>query len=261
VTRAVATLLLVSLLCGGAHASASRPLVRHIVVIVFENRDPEDVTPRTAPAFSALASKYVRLANYHAVAHPSLPNYVAMISGSTHGITSDCTTCTVRGRTIGDQLERAGRTWGVYAEGYSSSPRYAKKHVPFLYFETGTAHVYPLSRFDPQAPPDFAFVVPDLCHDMHDCSVRVGDGWLKRFVGPLLRVPATAVFVVFDESEGGHSAAARVPAIVVGSAVRGGVAATRRHDHYALLRTIEDALGLPHLGAAAQAPSMAEIWR
>ena len=65
---------------------------------------------------------------------------------------------------------------------FRPAPRFAKKHVPFLYFASGASHVRSLSRFDPQRLPDFAFVVPNLCHDMHDCTVATGDAWLKRFV-------------------------------------------------------------------------------
>src|SRR5207247_11474253 len=143
----------------------------------------------TAPTFTSLGRQYARLTNYFGVTHPSLPNYLALVSGSTHGITDDCTSCSVGGMTIGDQLTRAHRTWNAYAEGYPAGARFRKKHVPFLYFRGGASHVLPLSRFDVRNLPAYAFVVPDLCNDMHDCPVATGDTWLKRFVRPLLPVP------------------------------------------------------------------------
>jgi phosphatidylinositol-3-phosphatase len=191
------------------------------------------------------------------VSHPSLPNYLALVSGSTHGITSDCTTCSVTGSTLGDQLDAAGLTWNAYAEGYPSSPRFAKKHEPFLYFAHDVSHVKPLSAFDPKRLPTFALVTPDLCDDMHDCSIATGDGWLKRFVTPLLRVPSTAIFVVFDEGTSGND----VAAFVYGTAVRRGSVFARSTDHYGLLRTLEEAWGLPLLGRAATAHAITGIWR
>ena len=206
---------------------------------------------------TALGIRNARLTNYFAVTHPSLPNYLALVSGSTHGITNDCTECSVSGESIGDQLTRAGRSWAAYAEGFPSAPGFAKKHVPFLYFASGTSHVRSLSRFDPQRLPDFAFVVPNLCHDMHDCPVAVGDAWLKRFVKPLLAVEDTVVFVVFDEGLHGN----HIAAFALGTAVRPHAVFGRRVDHYSLLATIEDMFGLPRLGAARAARPITGIWR
>ncbi len=62
------------------------------------------------------------------------------------------------------------------------------------------------------------------------------------------------MIITWDESEGSSS---RIPTIVIGPTVPVGTVATQRFDHYALLRTTEDILGLPHLQAAASAPSMA----
>ena len=220
-------------------------------MIVFENKDPSQVDARSAPTFASLGRRYARITHYTAVSHPSLPNYLALVSGSTHGIHNDCTSCSVTGSTIGDQLTRAGRTWAAYAEGYPSSPRFAKKHMPFLYFPHGADHVVPLTRFKATALPEFAFVVPDLCNDMHDCPVATGDAWLKRFVPPLLALPNTVVFVIFDEGTTTEGGGGRVVALALGSAVRPGAVFARPTNHYGLLRTIEDAWGLPRLGRAA----------
>jgi hypothetical protein len=251
-------LLLTSVLAIAAGGGAPQaPSPAHIVVIVLENKDASQITASSAPALTTLGLRYARLTNYFAVSHPSLPNYIALVSGSTHGVTNDCTTCSVAGESIGDQLTRAGRSWAVFAEGFPSGSGFAKKHVPFLYFAHGADHVRSLSRFDPQHPPDFAFVVPNLCHDMHDCSIATGDAWVKRFVSPLLDVPDTVVFVVFDEGERGN----QVAALALGTAVRPHSVFTRRVDHYGLLRTIEQMQGLPLLGAAAKATTIDGIWK
>jgi acid phosphatase len=244
-----------ALATGGAAQNLPSPA--HVVVIVLENKDASEINTRSAPALTSLGVRYARLTNYFAVTHPSLPNYLALVSGSTHGITNDCTACSVDGQSIGDQFAGAGRSWAAYAEGFPSGPRFAKKHVPFVYFAGGATHVLPLSRFDPHRLPDFAFVVPNLCHDMHDCSVAAGDAWLSRFVTPLLAVRDTVVFVVFDEgSRGNH-----VAAFALGTAVRPRSAFTGRVGHYGLLRTIEDMFGLPRLGAARTVRPITGIWR
>jgi hypothetical protein len=253
----LAVLVAGALAIGAGGSARELPSPAHVVVIVFENKDASQINARSAPTFTALGRRYARLTNYFAVTHPSLPNYLALVSGSTHGITNDCTTCSIAGESIGDQLTRAGRSWVAYAEDYPSGVGFAKKHLPFLYFRRVAAHIRSLSQFRPQNLPDFAFVVPNLCHDMHDCSVATGDAWLKRFVAPLLRVPDTVVFVVFDEGTGSN----HVAALALGTAVRPQAVFTRRVDHYGLLRTIEDMFALPPLGAAADARSISGIWK
>jgi hypothetical protein len=242
--------------------SAAVPRLAHVVVVVFENRERGDVLGSgQAPTFDRLAAAYAQASNYRAVAHPSLPNYLALISGSTHGVTNDCTNCLQSGPTIGTELTRAGRTWGAYAEGYPSSSGFAKRHEPFLYFPGGASHVHGLDALRPSALPAFAFVSPDLCHDAHDCSLATADSWLKQFVTPLLRVPRTAVFVVFDEGTSDVGGGGVVPMIAAGTSVRPHSRYTQPTGHYGLLRTIEDALGVPPLGAAARARPFTGIWR
>jgi acid phosphatase len=250
--------VVVSLGAGGAEPA---PFLEHVVVIVFENKDPSQVNARSAPTFTSLGRRYARMTRYTAVSHPSLPNYLALASGSTHGVRTDCTRCSFPGPTIGDQLTSAGLTGVAYAEGYPSSKRFAKKHVPFLYFPRGADHVVPLARFDAKALPQFALVVPDLCNDMHDCPVATGDAWLKRFATPLLKVPNTVVFVIFDEGTTKEGGGGRVLALALGTAVRPGAVFARPTNHYGLLGTIEDAWGLPRLGRAKTATSIQGIWR
>jgi hypothetical protein len=272
-----ALLLAAVVFCSGGQA-APRPVPQldHAIVVVLENKQRDKVLGNpAAPAFNAFAANGAVLAGYRGVTHPSLPNYLALVSGSTHGIASDCTSCTVRGRSLADTLEAKRRTWKTYAEGLPrpgwTGPlrgRYAKRHVPFLYFSTVLSkparlrRVVPLSQLSRDLAakrlPDFALVVPDLCHDMHDCPVATGDAWLKRFLPRLLRLPNTAVFVVFDESD---SLDPRVPGLVIGTAVRPGSQFRPRLSHYGLLRTIEDAWGLARLGRSASVGPITGIWR
>jgi phosphatidylinositol-3-phosphatase len=246
----------------GDSAARKIPPLAHVVVIVFENHERTDILGSpSAPTFTRLASRYAHASAYYAVAHPSLPNYLALISGSTHGVTDDCTDCPQSGPTIGTQLSARRRPWAAYAEGYPNGSRFAKKHVPFLYFPGGAAHVLPLQRFDPHRLPAYALVVPDLCHDMHDCSVQTADRWLHHFIPPLLTSKKTAIFIVFDEGTTDRMGGGNVALVIAGTAARRHAAFTTTTSHYGLLRTIESALGLPLLGRARSATPLTGIWR
>ena len=104
-----------------APRSVRVPAFTHVVVVVFENHEASSISGNPdAPTFNALARRYATLTNYDGVAHPSLPNYLALVSGSTQGISSDCTDCIVRAASLADTLGRAGKTWKTYAEGLPS---------------------------------------------------------------------------------------------------------------------------------------------
>jgi len=257
------------------------PHFTHIVLVVFENEGAAAIEGNpSAPTFNALARRYATLTNYDAVAHPSLPNYLALVSGSTHGITSDCTDCVVEARSLADTLAAAGKTWKTYAEdlpypGFTggSAGRYAKKHDPFLYFRDVVDSRFRRDRVVPfpqlardlaqRRLPDFSLVVPNLCDDMHDCSVATGDAWLKARVVPLLRSPELrggVVFVVFDEGTSDTGGGGRVDALALGPTVRHGVRFTKPTNHYGLLRTIEDAWKLPRLGFSRTGTPIGGIW-
>ena len=268
---------------GGDRVATPVPRLGRVVVVVFENKARDRVLGNAdAPTFAKLARTYATLTNYRAVAHPSLPNYLALVSGSTQGITDDCTSCVVVSRSLADTVEGAGRSWKTYAEGLPQpgftgpfAGRYAKKHNPFVYFRNILSAAARLSRIVPFSAfrrdlaagtlPDYSLVVPNLCNDMHDCSVATGDRWLGRFLAPLLRskqLRGGAVFVVFDESDDSSvGGGGIVPAFVVGPLVRAGARSAIALDHYSLLRTIEDGWGLPYLGASAAARPITGIWK
>jgi phosphatidylinositol-3-phosphatase len=279
--RLTAALLLASaaLLGGASAAAAPIPAFEHVIVVVFENKETSSVLGSpAAPTFNLYARVYARMTRYYAVSHPSLPNYLALVSGSTFGVRTDCVDCTFGARTLADTIEASGRTWKTYAESLpragflgAASGLYAKKHNPLSYFPPITDDPERAKRIVPAEQlshdlaagrlPDFAFVVPNMCDSMHDCSVTVGDRWLRRTIAPLLRVPNTVVFVTFDEGTTGAHGGGHVTTLAVGTAVRRHCAFTRVTDHYGLLRTIEDAWGLPRLGRSAHATPITGIWR
>lgn len=275
---ALLTLWLVCVL-PAAGATPRVPPFEHVVVIVFENKESGRVigSPQ-APTFNSYAERYAKLTRYYAVTHPSLPNYLALVSGSTQGITTNCTKCSISARTLADTIEESGRSWKTYAEGLprpgflgAVSGRYAKKHNPFVYFRNVTANPARRTRVVPftqlardlraQQVPDFTLVVPDMCNSMHDCEVSVGDAWLRRAVPSLLKLPNTVIFVLFDEGATSVRGGGHIPALALGTAVRPRSRFTAVIDHYGVLRTIEEAWGLPLLGRSARARPITGIWR
>jgi acid phosphatase len=147
-----------------------------------------------------------------------------------------------------------------------------KSRMPFLYFRDAHAlrSTAPISAFfrDLRAHrlPKFSLVVPDLCHDMHSCTIAKGDAWMQGFLRALLRPGAlrrTALFVIFDEARriDRRGGGGRVAAIVAGPLVKPHSVSTAPLDHYSLLRTIEDAWNLPLLGHSATARPITGIWR
>ena len=177
------------------------------------------------------------------------------------------------GESVFAQAASAGLTWRSYEESMPSPCRltpsggYAVKHNPAAYFTAMRA----ACRADdvPLAPalasdiaagrlPSFAFITPNLCHDTHDCPVATGDGWLSTWVarlldGPDYRAGTTVVVITWDEGVG---SANRMPTIVIAPTVPSGTVSHQAFDHYSLLRTTEELLGLPALGRARAAASM-----
>jgi acid phosphatase len=255
------------------------PRFGHAVVVVFENHSARRILDHAGSPFRWLAHRYALLRRYDAVAHPSLPNYLALVSGSTQGVHHDCTRCAFPGPSLADTLAARGLSWRTYAEHLPLYLRLGvgitgpeKARLPFLYFPA--AHTprstAPLTAFfrDLRARrlPSFSLVIPDLCHDMHSCSVAKGDAWMTAFLRAVLRPGAlrrTALFFVFDESRRADTrgGGGRVAAIVAGPLVRPHSVSNAPLDHYSLLRTIEDAWRLPLLGHSATARPITGIWR
>jgi acid phosphatase len=240
-----------------------------VVVAVFENKDAEALAG--APFLSGLASRGTLFTDAHGVTHPSQPNYLALFSGSTQGVTGDSCPQSFSAGNLAAQLLAAGRSFTGYSEGLPAvgstdcrSDRYARKHNPWANFPALPASVnQPLTAMpaDPAQLPTVSFVVPDQCNDMHDCSVATGDDWARRHLGPYADWAAThdsLLVVTFDEDDGTQDN--RIPTFVVGAGVRAGTS-SQRIDHYSMLRTIEDMYGLPPLGQAATASPITGIWQ
>ena len=256
------------------------PAFTHVYLIVMENHGLSAILGSgDAPYLNSLIARYGLATDYRAVAHPSEPNYLALFSGSTQGVTDDGVH-DISARTIADQLDGAGRSWRVFAQnaptdcfqGYSASGgpdgpgTYARKHEPAISF-TGIsgnaarcANITDLAHFDPAAA-DYELIVPNMCNDMHDCGVAQGDRFLSGFVPWILDSAAWerggVLFVTWDEGSGSEP----VATLVIAPDVPAGYRSSVSHDHYSLLRTIEDAWGLPCLAHTCSANDMAEFFR
>lgn len=237
----------------------------HVFVIVMENRSYAQVAGNGYIA--RLAAQYGVATDYHGVGHPSLPNYLALTSGSTWGITDDGFHALPAGG-IGSQLTAAGIDWRAYMEGmtrscFNSPYPYALKHNPFAYYGAACPpEVVPFTRFASDMSgrvPRFVWITPDLCHDGHDCSNGVADGWLEQTVPQILSTSAWqdhgVLFITWDE---GEDSANTVLTLVI-QPNPPAHESKRPYNHYSLLATIEDELRVPRLGAAVQADPMSDL--
>jgi hypothetical protein len=267
-----------------AHASTTS----RVIVVVEENHSiGQLIGSLQAPFVNRLAATGTLLTSYFAITHPSLPNYIAMVSGDTQGITSDCGGCNIDAPNLTDQLEAAGISWKAYMEGLPApcsdahtAGAYAKKHDPFMYFDSirrdpgRCAKVVPLDRLDADLQagrlPRFMFITPNQDHDMHGTGrggndaalIGTADGWLEGLYGKLAGSSAwredTWLVVTWDEGDraggrtgccGGLATGGNVATIIAGPRVKPG-RDDATYTHYSLLRSIEARFHLPYLDHA-----------
>ena len=250
----------------GTDASANptpspTPAAKHVFVIVLENTSYQLALQQ--PYIASVAKQYAVATSYSSVANPSLPNYLAMTSGSTWGIRDDGYH-RLPASGIGDQLTAAGISWKAYMEGFTgdcfNSPYpYALKHNPFAYYGGACpANVVPMTDLATDLTgdtPQLSWITPGLCNDGHDCGVRAADRWLSQVVPQITSSPAWqkngVLFITWDESSAGDN---RVALLVVSPSLRGPIATPL--DHFSLSATISDQLGVARLGDAQQATSL-----
>ena len=254
----------------GSPSGTPRGRWDHVVVVIMENHSYSDIIAnRAAPYLNSLASKGVSFSNARGTAHPSQPNYLALFSGSTQGVTDDHCLPRLGADNLGNQLRAAGFSFIGYSEslpgagyrGCSSAP-YAKRHNPWVDFTNLPDSVnQPLTAFpaDPSKLPTLSFVIPNVANDMHDGSVTQGDTWLREhFASYSSWAPAHRSLLLITWDEDDRSALNHVPTIAVGYGVRTGTD-TEPITHYRLLRTLEDAYGLAPLGGAQTTTAIASL--
>lgn len=218
---------------------------------------------------ATLASTYRVAGNYHAVAHPSVPNYLALTSGSTWGVEDDSYRVLPK-QDLGSQLTTAGVSWRAYMEGLTdrgclrSPVPYDPGHNPFAFY--GGACPSNVVPFDSLATdltgdtPRFVWITPDRCHDTHDCNVSAGDDWLSQVVPQITSSAAWkrdgVLFITWDEDDGSTDNQVLTLVIQPGKDHK---TSNRLYTHYSLLATVEDLLGVGRLGQAERAAAMTDL--
>lgn len=289
------TLLLGAVAIGGCGASdaapgsakpaaskvAQAPSGSHTVLIVLENHELDEVIGASdAPYLNQLAAQGALAVNYHAITHPSLPNYLALAGGSTFGVSEDCTDCLASGPNLATQLSASGKSWRAYMGAMprrcfagAEAGEYAKRHNPFMYFPSVTSDPSLCARDVPETElrpdlahrrlPAFAWISPGLCDDAHSCGFSSADQYLLRIVPRLLGAlgPDGLLAITFDEGTTNAgccdgAAGGRIATILLGPRVRGGARLHAAYSQYSLLATIEDRFGLARLRNARAAPAL-----
>lgn len=265
------------------------PAFDHVIWVVLENRNYDEVIgyPKL-PYFNKLAKENVLLDQYFAVRHPSLPNYIALVSGDTFHIATDCINCFVKGENLADRIEAAGHTWKTYQEDMPSAcfignfGQYAQKHNPFIYFdsirldaERCQRSIVPLDELKRDLAenklPDFALISPNLCHSGHDCSAEKVDQWLQQTIEPLRSAPQlganSLIVITYDEAKpfnmrgccGAFSrGGGRVATVLISPLAKTQFVDSTQYSHYSLLKTLLIAWSMPDL-ASTGSPSTTPI--
>jgi hypothetical protein len=277
--------------CGSATAPPAGGYTHVIWVLMENNSYGSIIGSPSAPYINSLAQACGLATNYHNISHPSLPNYVGMTSGlsltALKPFKTDCNPskkCSTSAPSIFGQ----GESWKAYEEDMpsncapSNSGEYAVRHNPPPYFTTLSSSCptsdVPYTQLATDLSsgnlPAFSFVTPNLIDDMHDGTVADGDTWLSNnlpviFNSPEYQSGNTAVFVTWDEGEGGTSndcatnttdIGCHVATLVISPSTAPGTTSSVLFNHYSLLRTAEDLLNLPALGLAASNQSMASAF-
>jgi phosphatidylinositol-3-phosphatase len=249
----------------------SVPRFPKVAVLFLENHGYRQIIGSShAPFLNKLARQGALATHYYGIAHPSLPDYLALLTGSTGGVTSDCNTCATRAPSLPGQLQAAHISWRAYFEGIPSAGYegrgvgdYTKHYNPFAYSEqvgdgADRTHVvgFGALRRDLRRGrlPRFSWIAPDLLHDGHDASVRASDRFVARIEPRIVDAlgPHGVLFVGWDEAQGTVGPrGGRVALIAIGPGARSHARVSSPADHYSLLATLEAGLRLPALGHAA----------
>ncbi len=254
-----------------ARAQNGVPQPDHVLIVIEENHSfGQIIGSSSAPYINALAAQGALFTSSYAIRHPSEPNYLALFSGSTHGVSDDSCPHTFASANLASELFDAGLSFTGFSEsmpqaGYKgcTSGGYARKHNPWVNFTNVPASAnLPFTSLptDFSQLPTVAIVVPNLDNDMHDGSVGRGDGWLRDHLDPYIQWAMTnnSLFILtWDEGRNGTDN--RIVTLFVGSMVQPGIYCERT-DHYGLLRTLLDMYGLAAIDKTTNAAPITSAW-
>ena len=252
--------------------------VRKVLVVIEENHSLSQMRSGMPYTFS-LARHYGYASDYHALRHPSLPNYLAVAGGHMFGVDDDDPPAShpIGSPSVFGQALAAGKSAGAYMDSMPTacaredSGPYAVRHNPWTYF-TGErsdclAHDQTMAHLAPDVAagrlPQVGMVTPDKCHDAHDCPLSTADAWFKKLMttvtsGPDWKSGHLAVVLTADEDD--HDNQGNVVLTTVIHPSQSHHVVHSRLTHYSLTRLYDEVAGLPPLGEAAAAPSIAKAF-
>jgi phosphatidylinositol-3-phosphatase len=249
----------------------------HVVIVIEENKAYKQIIGNpSAPYINALAKKGALFTRSYAVAHPSQPNYLALFSGDTHGVTGNHCPVSMTGPNLASELARKGLSFRIYSEslplaGFTGcgAGDYVRKHNPAANWQGTNVAAdmnIPFAAFprDYSDLPTLSIVVPNQRNDMHDWelsgAIARGDQWLMEHVAPYVNWAEKnngLLILTWDEDDG--SGDNQIVTIFVGPMVRAGTHDSRI-DHYSVLRTVTDIYGLRPLGMTARRVAIKGLW-
>ena len=260
------------------HRSTHAPVrYQRVIWIWMENHSYHQIIGNPAAPFENSLARACGLArHYRAIGHPSLPNYLAATGGSTFGVSTDHRAAMINAPTIFSEVAASGRQWRTYYESMPSNchpgGRFPDARNPAALFTAdrrlcgrwdvpmGTVrHGNLATALAQNRLPAFSLMIPNLCHSTHICPVASGDRWLSRWVDRIVTSPgyrdgSTALFLTWDE--GKHEIGQHIPLVVVSPSTTPGTISKHLFNHYSLLRTTANLLGVTPPGQAATAASM-----
>lgn len=256
-----------------SYQRAVPPHAAQVTIVVMENKDYDRIVgnPNAPYINQQLIPNGVLLSDSHAVGHPSEPNYLALFSGSTHDVHGDPCPLTYSTNNVAAELIAAGKTFAGYSEsmpsdGYTGceTDKYARKHSPWVDFTNVPVADNLVYHGFPSSPPTLAWITPNLCNDMHDCTIAHGDKWLSKHVPAILAWDAAhdgLLIVTFDEAAPDLDKTNHIATVLLGPMVEHGKRNTQTLSHYAILHTVESAFGLACIKDDCAAPLITGVWK
>jgi hypothetical protein len=273
---------LVPMLPGAAAAQTGK-----LVVIVEENESYNSIVGNSqAPYLNQLIAQGKLFTNYTAVASGSTPDYLAMTSGLTTASSPPSPNIFQAIDATGGALawkEFMESSPGNCAQGTSADipgtavPLYTASHDPDYQYRASTTcstNDVPMttSTFNPASLPDFSYVVPNQCNDMHTLPgngaacpayfgsnsgtslISMGDNWLASVVPQLLAQPNVTVVITWDEGTASSTPPEHIVALEAGAGATAGASDGTAYNHYGLQAGLYNYFGLgpaPNNGATA----------
>jgi phosphatidylinositol-3-phosphatase len=250
----------------------SLPRPEHVIVVMEENHAYSQIigSPE-APYINTLASEGASFTQSYAITHPSQPNYLALFSGSTQGVTSDSCPHTFSAANLGSELIASGKSFTGFSEGLPAvgsevctSGEYARKHSPWTNFSSVPAKSnQPFRDFptDYADLPTISWVIPNLEDDMHDGTIQQADSWLQTHLQDYVtwaKKNNSLLIITWDEDD--DTSVNKIPTIFVGPMVKPGKYSTKI-THYNVLRTLEAMYGLPYAGHSSLVTAITGVWQ